>query len=251
MEKFPTEESARAQLVYAQLQVEALVDMNAKLQRELRASTVSGTRSSSTTQQQQQQQHPAISGDEVRALAQTVDRLVAALDPSQRASQPSQVSVAAPALDLAVVTEKLAAVALPLAILASDSLRRLRSEVDDAKQQIADGAMRDSLAETVSRQREEKLRAELERANAAEKASAARCDELTRQLHYLKRFQIALCTPPTTADDDGGDDDDEPDTHGIGSNANDSTAQLLAFLTAKPPPSARATAAAAIDSAAL
>ena len=272
MEKFPTEESAKAQLVYTQLQLEALVDMNAKLQGALReankqrsnagvaataaaaaaaaaaAPPASGLDDSSSLHLNVS----GVSGSEAAAAARAVDaaveRIIDALDParartpqlhlhshhgvvqtptpqhfhlppagaslasghgfaaaphwSQQQQQQQQQQQLLPSPSLSLAADKLASVALPLALMAAESLRKLQSELDDARFQLSDFAMRESVCESVSKQREAQLRQDLQQSREAERAAVAKSAELARQLHYLKQFQLALCA---SADADGGD----------------------------------------------
>jgi hypothetical protein len=209
LERYPTEESARAQLLYAQLQVEALTEMNARMQMEKRASAAAISLDASSVSALAASREPAHLGGsgsvaDLASIARNIDQLVAILS-AVRAPKDAAVgadgthaSRASPP-SLAQLAERLESVVLPLARLAADSARDADAELAEARTAGEDTALRASISAAAARETEQRLRAELAASQRAERAAVARCDDLARQAHYLKSFQLALANASAAA----------------------------------------------------
>jgi hypothetical protein len=210
MEKFPTEHSARAQLLYSQLQVEALTDMNAKLQEENKTLVKNGnnnnnkhqkstTTSLNVDQEAELYEKEEFSATTLELLDEKIDRVIHHLQQQQQTENN----------DESTSTKK--------KFVPSVSSRNLRALLDKVEQQLLPlsekqlekSFMRNQIVVGVSQQKERNesvhnevkirdLEKQLEISKRREEAAVAKSQELQRQIHYLKQFQIALCSSSTS-----------------------------------------------------
>ena len=199
MEKFPTEDSARSQLLYTQLQVDALTEMNAKMQHEIAVLKKLQEKLPMATGSSQDEISSATTmksslvklEDKIDLVIQNLNMTDDGTPQSARGWKHSSSSSAANTATnsstsflLESLLSKVNSTLLPLA-------SRQSQRIIDLEQQLLEEKTRNNNNHSLEEMNS--LRRECDERRKRESEAVKKNEELERQIHYLKQFQIALC----------------------------------------------------------